>query len=42
VDLLVHDSRLRQECEPRDSDKGGSCLVMSEGGLGEEFICWES
>ncbi|KAH8774143.1 ankyrin repeat-containing domain protein [Hyaloscypha finlandica] len=42
VDLLVRDSRLRQECEPRDSDKGGSCLVMSEGGLGEEFICWES
>jgi ankyrin repeat protein len=42
VDLLVHDSRLRQECEPRDSEKGGSCLVMSEGGLGEEFICWES
>jgi ankyrin repeat protein len=42
VDLLVRDSRLRQECEPRDSDKGGSCLVTSKGGFEEEFICWES
>jgi ankyrin repeat protein len=42
VDLLVRDSRLRQECEPRGSDEGGSCLVTSEGGFGEEFICWES
>jgi ankyrin repeat protein len=42
VDLLVRDSRLRQEREPRDSDEGGSCLVTSEGGFGEEFICWES
>jgi ankyrin repeat protein len=42
VDLLVSDSRLRQEWEPRDSDEGGSCLVASESGFGEEFICWES
>jgi ankyrin repeat protein len=38
VDLLVSNSRLRQEREPRDSDE----LVTSEGGFGEEFICWES
>ena len=42
ADLLVRDSRLRQECEPRSSDKGGSCLVTSEGGFGEEFICWDT
>jgi ankyrin repeat protein len=42
VDLLVSDSRLSQKREPRDSDDGGSCLVTSESGFGEEFICWES
>jgi ankyrin repeat protein len=42
VDLLVRDSRLRQECGVRNSDEGGNCLVTSEKGFGEEFIYWES
>jgi ankyrin repeat protein len=42
VDLLVSDSRPSQKHEPGDSDDGGSCLVTSESGFGEEFICWES
>ncbi|PMD60174.1 ankyrin [Hyaloscypha bicolor E] len=42
VDLLVSDSRPSQKREPRDPDDGGSCLVTSESGFGEEFICWES
>jgi ankyrin repeat protein len=42
VDLLVRDSRLRQEWGLRNSDEGGNCLVTSEEGFGEEFIYWES
>jgi ankyrin repeat protein len=42
VDLLVRESRLRQERGPRSSNEGGNCLVTSEKGFGEEFIYWES
>jgi ankyrin repeat protein len=42
VDLLVRESRLRQERGSRSSDEGGNCLVTSEKGFGEEFIHWGS